>query len=212
MLTYSTHPQELEEIQKTINSGRFFSITFIKADCEIRHASGKKINYQSDSPDSEKRGKYNRLEKNLLLVWDVNKRYTDKEGNEVKGAFIQAKLEKLLFFKCDTFTMNFVEENAEAIEACGITPEQLDQAMLKTNMSSMIEEEMDGMLNEASYTISSLGQLFTSIGYDKTIIPIIQKVLAKEFKRGGDEAVVQSVKELGGFVLEPVSKGRYVVN
>ena len=143
MVSYATHPQELEEIQKTINSGRFFSITFLKADCEIRHASGKKINYQSDSPESEKRGKYNRLEKNLLLVWDVNKRYTDKEGNEIKGAFIQAKLEKLLFFKCDTFTKDFTKENAEAIEACGITPEQLDQAMLKTNMSSMIEEELD---------------------------------------------------------------------
>jgi len=143
MLSYTTHPQEVEEMQNIINSGRFFSVTFIKADNSIRHASGKKINYQSDSPESEKRGKYNRLEKNLLLVWDVNKRYTDKEGNEVKGAYIQARLDRLLFFKSGTFTKDFTEENAEAIEAAGITPEQLDQAMLKTNMSSMVQEEID---------------------------------------------------------------------
>lgn len=146
MLAYATHPQEVEEMQKIINSGRFFSVTFIKADNSIRHASGKKIKYSSDSSAKEKRGKYNRLEKNILLVWDVNRSYVDKTtGEEVRGAYISARLDRLLFFKSGSFTKDFTQENAEAIEAAGITPEELNQAMMKTNMSSMIQEVIEEM-------------------------------------------------------------------
>ena len=67
-LSYLTHRNEVEEMQNIINSGRFFSVTFIKADGSIRYVAGKKPTYKSTSPESEKRGKYNRLEKNLLLV------------------------------------------------------------------------------------------------------------------------------------------------
>ena len=83
MLTFQTHPDEAKAMQDIINSGKYFSVTFIKADGSIRYANGHKHKYESTSSKEELRGKYNRLEKNILLVWDNNKvdDYTGEKGS-----------------------------------------------------------------------------------------------------------------------------------
>ena len=148
MLTFQSQPQEAKAMQIIINSGRYFSITFIKADNSIRYANGHKHIYSSDSSDEEKRGKYNRLDKNVLLVWDNNK--IDPVTNE-KGAYIQARLDRILYFKSGEFTKDYTEENQQAVQAAGITPEQLEEIRGKMKMTEMIQEEMQGMFEGADY-------------------------------------------------------------
>jgi len=148
MLTFQSQPQEAKAMQIIINSGRYFSITFIKADNSIRYANGHKHIYSSDSSDEEKRGKYNRLDKNVLLVWDNNK--IDPVSNE-KGAYIQARLDRILYFKSGEFTKDYTEENQQAVQAAGITPEQLEEIRGKMKMTEMIQEEMQGMFEGADY-------------------------------------------------------------
>jgi hypothetical protein len=148
MLTFQSHPQEAKAMQIIINSGRYFSITFIKADNSIRYANGHKHIYSSNSSEEEKRGKYNRLDKNILLVWDNNK--INPETNE-KGAYIQARLDRILYFKSGEFTKDYTEENQQAIQAARIAPEQLDQIKGKMKMEEMVQEEMQGMFEGVDY-------------------------------------------------------------
>jgi hypothetical protein len=148
MLTFQSHPQEAKAMQIIINSGRYFSITFIKADNSIRYANGHKHIYSTDSSDEEKRGKYNRLDKNVLLVWDNNK--IDPVTNE-KGAYIQARLDRILYFKSGEFTKDYTEENQQAVQAAKITPDQLEEIRGKMKMTEIIQEEMQSMLEGVDY-------------------------------------------------------------
>ena len=148
MLTFQSHPQEAKAMQIIINSGRFFSITFIKADNSIRYANGHKHIYSTDSSDEERRGKYNRLDKNILLVWDNNK-IDDATGE--KGAYIQARLDRILYFKSGEFTKDYTEENQQAIQAARITPDQIEEIRGKMKMTEMIQEEMQSMFESIDY-------------------------------------------------------------
>ena len=210
MLRYSTHPQETQAMQDIINSGQFFSIVFIKNDGTIRRASGKKKRYESDSPETEKRGKYNRLDRDLLLVWDTNKTYVDKKTGElVRGAYIQAKLPNILFFNNKDFT----EENAAAIEAAGITPEQIEQERSRQRVQEIVQEEVSLMENmfEYSYTIPQL----IDIIIERTDKPeeyrnFFTHQFNDSLKKRGDQGVVDDFAAITGVQIEPITRGRYV--
>jgi hypothetical protein len=145
MLSFQNNPKEVEEMQNIINSGKFFSITFIKADNSIRFVNGHKVNYQSTSPETELRGKFNRLDANILLVWDNNK-INDKTGE--KGAYISAKLDRILFFKAGSFNKDFTEENIDAIRTAGISPNDIQKIKAKMKIGDIVQEEMMGMYEE----------------------------------------------------------------
>lgn len=218
MLTYQTHPEEVKTMQDIINSGRFFSVTFIKGDGTIRHVSGKKRIYKSDSPASEKRGKYNRLEKNILLIWDTNKTYKDKETGEIKrGAYIQARIDRILFFKSGTFTKDYTQENIEAIEKANITQDQIDNAMMKTNMSSMISEEIEKILQEYNQNFFRIAELprLLKIKFKNELsdndIQDYANAFIEQYKKLGynDEKMLPYLRQLLGVEVFPVTHGKF---
>ena len=148
MLSFNTHPDEVKEMQNIINSGKYFSVTFIKKDGSIRYVNGHKIIYQSNSPDTENRGKFDRLTSNILLVWD-NNRVNDITGE--KGQYISVKLERLLYFKSGQFVRDYTQENADAIRAAGITLEQIEQIKTKMKIDGIVQEELESLYEGFDY-------------------------------------------------------------
>lgn len=115
MLTYDTHGSEVDDVIGIINSGRFYSITFIKrnTDAEIRYLNGHKAIYKKpDGVEEEipaaRKPSYDRMAKNLLLVWDRNA-IDPKTG--IRGAYRSAGLENILYVKSGSDILDFTEEN-----------------------------------------------------------------------------------------------------
>ncbi|MFA5207351.1 MAG: hypothetical protein WC428_01725 [Candidatus Paceibacterota bacterium] len=148
MLSFQTQPDVVKEMQDIINSGKFFSVTFIKKDGSIRFVNGHKIIYQNTSPSTENRGKFNRLDQNILLIWD-NNRINDLTGE--KGQYISVKLERLLFFKAGQFIRNFTEENKDVVRAAKITPEQMQQIKSKMKIDGIVQEEIQSLYEDFDY-------------------------------------------------------------
>ncbi len=148
MLSFNTHPEEVKEMQNIINSGKYFSVTFIKKDGSIRYVNGHKIIYQSSSPNTENRGKFDRLASNILLVWD-NNRVNDITGE--KGQYISVTLGRLLYFKSGAFVRDYTQENADAIRAAGITPEQIEQIKTKMKIDGIVQEELESLYEGFDY-------------------------------------------------------------
>lgn len=148
MLTFQSRPDEIKEMQNIINSGKYFSVTFIKKDGSIRYVNGHKIIYQSTSPNTENRGKFDRTTSNILLVWD-NNRVNDMTGE--KGQYISVTLSRLLYFKAGQFIRDYTEENADAIRAAGITSEQIEQIKRKMKIDGIIQEEIQNLYEAPDY-------------------------------------------------------------
>ena len=115
MLSYNTLGKEVDDIINIINTGKFYSITFIKrnTDAEIRYLNGHKAIYRKpDGNEVEvpivRKPSYNRIEKNLLLVWDRNAA-DPKTG--VKGAYRSVGLENILYVKSGSQILDFTKEN-----------------------------------------------------------------------------------------------------
>jgi len=140
MLTYQAHPKEVQEMQNIINSGKFFSITFVKKDNTIRFVNGHKHVHVSTSSPEENRGKFSRLDANILLIWDNNK--TDYQTGE-RGSYISAKLERILYFKSGEFQLDLTGVNSEVLQSANITPEMLQQIQGKMKLQEMIGEEIN---------------------------------------------------------------------
>lgn len=209
MLTYESHPQEIQKMQDIINSGKFFSVTFVKSDGTVRFVNGRKINYQSDSPESEKRGKYDRTKKNILLIWDNNK--INPKTNK-RGVYISAKLNNILFFKSGSFVKDYTDENIEAIEKANITSKQLEDIKHKMKINDVIKEETDNfIMNEMVVGIPGLEVLFRRYNYPPDLIKMVKLILNKEYKEKGDAGVVEAVKNLIGTLIEPMGNKRYLI-
>lgn len=145
MLSYKTHPEEVKEIQNQIASGKFGSITFIKKNGDIRFMNVHKKFSDSTSPDSENRGKWDRLKYNILTVWD-NNALNFKTGE--KGDFRSLALDRLLFVKIGDFVRDYTDENIEAIKAANITPEQLNTIKEKMRINQTIQEEINNFIKK----------------------------------------------------------------
>lgn len=140
MLSFQTHPEEVKAMQDIINSGKYFSITFVKMDGTIRFVNGHKIIYQSTSSDMEARGKFDRTPHNILLVWD-NNRVNDKTGE--KGQYISVKLDRVLYFKSGSFVRDYTDENKDVVMSAGITPQQIEDIRKRMKIDDMIREELE---------------------------------------------------------------------
>lgn len=148
MLTFQTHPQEVQEMQDIINRGVFFSITFLKKDNSIRYVNGRKHIHVSTSSPEENRGKFNRFDHNILLVWDNNK---ENPQTGKRGSYISAKLDRVLYFKAGDFVRDFTGENTQAVADAHLTPEQLQQIRQKIKLEETIGEEINNFLDEKKY-------------------------------------------------------------
>jgi len=208
MLTYQTHPKEVEELQNQIASGKFFSLTFIKKDCSIRYLNGHKKFVDKQSPDSEKRGKWNRLERNLLTVWDRNA--VDKQTGEQKGGFRTARLEGLLYVKVGDFVRDYTEENKETIEKCGVTSKQLEQIRQKMKIDGMVQEEMMQMIKEADFfNINDIEDILTKMGIDGKSAETLKEIGKKTYDEKGNSAFAKWVESVTGKQVYPVTKGSF---
>lgn len=207
MLSYQTHSNEVKELQDQIASGKFYSITFIKKDGSIRYLNGHKKFTEKPSPEDEKRGKWDRLEKNILTVWDRNAP-DYKTGKQ--GAFRSVALDRLLYVKVGDFIRDYTDENQEAIEKYKITPQQLEQVKQKMKISDMVQEEMMGMIQEADFfTINDIPHYLMRMGFDEKSANILKKQAIRAFQKGGDKSVIDWIEKVMGQHVYPVSKGRY---
>jgi len=207
MLTYQSHPQEMEELQEKINSGKFFSITFIKKDGSIRYLNGHKKNVEKKSSDDEKRGKWNRLDKNILTVWDRNA--VDRETGK-KGAFRSVRLEGLLFVKVGDFVRDYTDENKETIEKASITPEQLEEIRQKMKIDGMVQEEMTNMIKEADiFNVNDIEDILAKMGIDEKSIDILKEIGKRTFEEKGNSGFAKWVESITGQEVYPITKGRF---
>lgn len=139
MLTFESHPKEVQQMRDIINRNIYYGVLFIKADKSLRPLNGRKVKYVSQKKDGETRGIWNRKEHNILTVFDRNKQQEDSQGNllyykdektgKVKplmNAPRSIKLDRLLFFKAGNVVLDFTGINSEAIKAAGIKPQQLE--------------------------------------------------------------------------------------
>ncbi len=139
MLTFESHPKEVQQMRDIINRNIYYGVLFIKADKSLRPLNGRKVKYVSQKKDGEARGIWNRKEHNILTVFDRNKQQEDSQGNllyykdektgKVKplmNAPRSIKLDRLLFFKAGNVVLDFTGINSEAIKAAGIKPQQLE--------------------------------------------------------------------------------------
>jgi hypothetical protein len=134
MLSYSTHPQEIDDLVNLINKNQFFSIAFIKrgdiktkkeeniTDADVRYFNGRKKAYKP-TPDANNKTtstgsgeqqqqntptSYSRKDYNLFMIWDNNA--VDNRTGE-KGAYRQMGIENILFIKAGSFLKDYIKEN-----------------------------------------------------------------------------------------------------
>ena len=149
MLTFESHPQEIQKMRDIINKNIFFGMLFIKADGSLRPVNGRKVKYVSTSSDSENRGKWNRQDYNIMTIFDRNKQYLQhgqpvfkKDGKPLMNAPISVKLDRLLFFKAGSLLYDFSQINAEAVQQAGLSMEQIDQEKQRIiNSYNSLEKE-----------------------------------------------------------------------
>lgn len=106
-LTFQNMPQELLTRLKT--KRQFFSIKFVKKDGSTRVVKNATCSLNSIlKPNSvDNRGKWNRINKNILVFKDMNK-INPESG---KGSPIQCYLSSVIAIKVGNQTWNFVEQN-----------------------------------------------------------------------------------------------------
>ena len=221
MLSYPESRTQLEQIFKLINSGRYYSLTFMKLNGAIRFLNGHKAYYKpKDGPQQEiPVAKPTQLEQGILLVWDRNA-VNYKTG--LKGDYRKSKLENIMFIKSGQDVLDFMEEN-DIQKRFNLSDQQIVDAKKNMKIDSLDEKfkifEDDALGSRAKidplkgkvYSIGQLDPLFAAYGNEPEIIKAIKYILAKEFRRGGDQAVVDAVREYTGHVLTPMSLGRYMM-
>lgn len=149
MLTFESHPQEIQQMKDIINRNVFFGMLFIKSDNSLRPVNGRKVKYESTSTDAEKRGKWDRGAHNIMTIFDRNKQYMSHgqpvfkaDGKPLMNAPISVKLDRLLFFKAGSLLYDFSQINAEAIQRAGLSMEQVDaeKQRIVNNYNSLEKE------------------------------------------------------------------------
>lgn len=212
MLKYPENKQQINEIFRIINSGKFYSLTFMKKNGEIRYLNGHKAIYKSKDGQSQEVpvARPNKLEQNLLLIWDRNApdKYT---GN--KGAYRSAKLENLMYIKSGNDVLDFTDEN-EIIERFNLSDQQLQKIKEKMRLNTAVQEETFKLFEEyieegEIYSINQLQDMFKRMGFDEKGSAELKTLMSREFKKSGDEGVVDFFEEVTGHKLYPISKGKY---
>jgi len=79
------------------------------------------------------------------------------------------------------------------------------------DIKSVITEELKTLFeNLEVYTIPQLAQMLSRLNYDQNGIGIITKMLMDEYKKSGDQGVVDMYAKIAGVQIEALRNGRYV--
>jgi hypothetical protein len=211
MLSYPESREQLNQIFKLINSGRYYSLTFMKVDGTIRYLNGHRAYYKpKDGPEQEVPvAKPTQLEQGNLLVWDRNA--VDYKTGE-KGAYRKAKLQNIMFIKSGQDILDFMEEN-DIQKRFNLSDQQIEAAKRQMKIDA-IEEEFKVFENTQGrspmLTISNSPQYFKRMGFDDQGAKIMQRLLLREFNRNGDDGVVDFFKQASGVTVYPIRRGQYI--
>lgn len=149
MIRYETHRNEIDQIFKLINSGRFYSLTFIKkGDGQLRYLNGHRATYKKPDGSEEmiRNVGYDPKNYNLIRVWDRNA--LNPRTNENTGNYRSAALENILYIKCGNKLFDFVEENDILYRFTNVTEEELNNIKAKMKIESTISEEINRLMRE----------------------------------------------------------------
>jgi hypothetical protein len=213
MLTYETHQGEIDKIFNLINTGRFYSFTFVKkGDGQLRYLNGKRHIYVK--PDGTegvvKNIGYDPKNHNLIRIWDRNAE--NPFTKQKTGNYRSAALENILFIKSGADVFDFVEEN-QIEKRFPYIARQIPEIKAKMKIEDIVDDEAQGMIKEwgteQMLTIADLGEYMSRA--EPNITPEDgAALLQQEFQNGGDEAVVKMFKEVSlGTNLQILGRGKY---
>jgi hypothetical protein len=216
MLTYETHKSEIGRIFDLINSGRFYSLTFIKkGDGQVRYLNGKRMLYKApDGSDAVvKNVGYDPKNYNLIRVYDRNA--LNPKTNQRTGGYRSAALENIVYIKCGSELFDFVQENDIQKRFPHVNLQEI-QARMK--IGDIVDDEAQDVMGE-TYEVLGIQQLAQVIADMNSMEDVPADVyyeaaidtLTKAFRYGGDEAVQQEFKNNTGKDLNVISKGKYTI-
>lgn len=212
MLKYPEDRQQINEIFRIINSGRFYSLTFMKINGEVRFLNGHKEIYNppNGKPKEIVAARPNKLEQNLLLVWDRNA--IDRKTGK-RGAYRLAKLENLMYVKSGNDVLDFMEEN-NIIDRFNLSDQQIQNIKEKMKLNNNIQQEtfklFEEIINESEiYTFRDLQEMFKRMGFGEKGSAALNLLMTDEYRKNGDEGVIDFFEKVTGHKLYNFSKGKY---
>jgi hypothetical protein len=143
MITYERNKSEIDGIFSMINSGRYYSMTFVKkGDGNVRYLNGHRNIYKR--PDGSEgvvtNVGYDPKNYNLIRVFDRNAE--NPKTGERTGNYRSAALENIIYIKCGNDFFDFVQENRIKERFPHVN---LDEIRNKMRIESAIEEEINEM-------------------------------------------------------------------
>ena len=86
-----------------------------------------------------------------------------------------------------------------------------DWVFIDMDIKAIINEEVKTLFeNLAIYTIPELAQMLERLNYDQNGINIVTKMLMDEYRKAGDQGVVDMYAKIAGVEIEALRNGRYV--
>lgn len=148
MLRYETHQGEIDKIFNLINTGRFYSLTFIKkGDGQLRYLNGKRHIYQK--PDGTegvvKNVGYDPKNHNLIRIWDRNAE--NPITKQRTGNYRSAALENILLVKSGADIFDFIAEN-QIIQRFPYIERQIPEIKAKMKIEDIVDDEASNMVQE----------------------------------------------------------------
>jgi len=211
MLRYETHQTQISQIFSLINTGRFYSLTFVKkGDGQLRYLNGHRATYKK--PDGTEgvvqNVGYDPKDHNLIRVFDRNA--LNPKTGEKTGNYRAAALENIIYIKCGGELFDFIEENQIAKRFPYVN---LEEVRAKMKIDSAIQEEVQNFVNETGdlLGIVDLAEFLTRV--DPNVHQEdMQGMLQQEYQNGGDEAVRKFFYEMSnGTDLQILGRGKYAL-
>ena len=215
MLRYETHKDQIEKIFKLINTGKFYSLTFIKkGNGELRYLNGHRATYKKpDGSDGIVRNVgYDPKDHNLIRVWDRNA--LNPITGQKTGNYRAAALENIIYIKCGNDLFDFIEENQiekrfPYVDINDVGRKMKIEGIVDDEALNMIKETMRLDLKEAEELmgIKDLAEMASRLGLDyNDVLEFIQN----EYNNGGDEAVKKIFKGMTSVDIDNIGRGKYV--
>jgi hypothetical protein len=211
MLTYETHKSEISKIFDLINSGRFYSLTFIKkGDGQVRYLNGKRMLYKApDGSDAVvKNVGYDPKNYNLIRVYDRNA--LNPKTNQRTGGYRSAALENIVYIKCGSELFDFVQENDIQKRFPHVNLQEIQGRM---KIGDIVDDEAQSIQEDVGQLmgIPEVAEMLSRV--DPNLTPEdMQGLLQQEYQEGGDEAVRKMFYEMSqGTDLQILGRGKYAL-
>lgn len=215
MLRYETHKNEIEKIFRLINTGRFYSLTFVKkGDGQIRYLNGHRATYKKPDGSIEtiRNVGYDPKNYNLIRVYDRNA-LNPKTGLRT-GNYRSAALENIILIKCGNEVFDFIEENQIARRFSYV---DLDDIRRKMKIEDIVDDEAQNMIKETLgldlheseelMGLPELAEMMSRMGFaTEDALEVLQSIYYDE----GDEGVKNFFKGATSVGIDNIGRGKYV--